>query len=192
MLLQVETFFNLSKYAVAFLGAFFEGPIVMIGGGFLLRTGQFEFWPLYLSLVSGDFLADLGWYGVGRFAARKMIDRFGKFFNITPEIIEKIEKRFKNHQDKILIISKVTMGFGFALATLLVSGILHVPFKRYAFINLVGGFIWTGFLLCVGFFFGNIYTILPSQFKFSFVVLLIFTVLFLFRIINKYLVKKDL
>ena len=192
MLSSIGTFLVFSKYAVVFIGTIVEGPVVMLVGGFLLRTGLFTFWTLYFYLVLGDFVADLGWYGVGRFGARKLINKFGKFLNITPEIIEKIEERFKNHQNKILIISKLTMGFGFALATLLVAGILRVSFKRYTLINLVGGFIWTGFLICMGFFFGNIFVVIPPQFKFLFVIFIIFVVIYSLRAINKYLIKKDL
>ena len=80
---------NFSKYALVFIGCIVEGPIVMITSGFLYRLGQFDILPLYLCLMAGDFVADVAWYIVGRFAARKLINRFGKFFNITPEIDRK-------------------------------------------------------------------------------------------------------
>ncbi|MCL5775236.1 MAG: VTT domain-containing protein, partial [Patescibacteria group bacterium] len=143
-------FFNFSKYAIVFILCIVEGPVVMITSGFLYRLGQFELAPLYFSLMAGDFVADIGWYGVGRYGAKPILHKFGKFLNITPEIIEKIEKRFKTYQNKILFISKITMGFGFALATLIVAGMLRVEFKKYVLLNLFGGFVWTAFLLLLG------------------------------------------
>ena len=189
---QLYSFFNFSKYALVFIGCIVEGPIVMLTSGFLYRLGQFEIVPLYFSLIGGDFVADLGWYAVGRFGARKLINRFGKFLNITPEIIAKIEKRFKVYQDKILFISKITMGFGFALATLIVAGMLHVPFKRYAMLNFLGGFIWTAFLLIVGYFFGNVYSSLPPSAKVVFVLIAIVVVVYGLWAINRYLVKTEI
>jgi membrane protein DedA with SNARE-associated domain len=183
---------NFSKYALVFLGCIVEGPIVMITSGFLYRLGQFDLLPLYLSLMAGDFVADVGWYMVGRFGARKLINRFGKFFNITPEIILKIEKRYKTYQDKILFISKITMGFGFALATLIVAGMLHVPFKRYAWLNFLGGFIWTAFLLALGFFFGNLYFAVAGPLKAGFIIFAILVVVFGLWAINRYLVKTEI
>src|SRR4051812_33199865 len=112
---QLLGFLSFSRYALVFVGCIVEGPIVMVTSGFLLRAAQFQLVPLYFTLMAGDFAADLGWYAVGRFGARKLINRFGHWFNITPEIITKIEKRFHTYQDKILFISKITMGFGFAL-----------------------------------------------------------------------------
>ena len=96
---QLYSFFSFSKYALVFIGCIVEGPVVMLTSGFLYRLGQFEIFPLYLSLMSGDFVADIGWYAVGRFGASGLINRFGGFLNITPEIINKIEKRFKESQN---------------------------------------------------------------------------------------------
>ncbi len=189
---QLLGFVSFSRYAIVFVGCIVEGPIVMITSGFLLRAAQFQILPLYLSLMAGDFTADLGWYAVGRFGARTLIDRFGHYFNLTPLIITKVEHRFKRYQDKILFISKITMGFGFALATLIVAGMLHVPFKRYAALNFLGGFIWTAFLMLLGFFFGNVYYMLAGPLRAIFVALLIIVVIYGLWAINRYLIKQEL
>jgi membrane-associated protein len=192
MLHQIETFLNLSKYALVFVGCIVEGPIVMVTSGFFLRTGQFDLLPLYFSLVSGDFVADIGWYAVGRFGVRSTLNKIISFFKITPEILIKIEGRFKKHQDKILIISKLTMGFGFALATLIVAGMLRVSFKRYVYLNLIGGFIWTGFLVAIGFFLGNVYATLNSTLKIIFIIIVACVIMYGIRFINNYLKKKEI
>lgn len=188
---QLLDFLSFSRYLLVFVGCIVEGPVVMVTSGFLLRAAQFQLIPLYFTLMAGDFTADLGWYVVGRFGARKLINRFGHYFNITPEIIEKIQKRFHTYQDKILFISKITMGFGFALATLIVAGMLHVPFKRYALLNFLGGFIWTAFLLLVGYFFGNIYYSLVGPLRTVFIIFAAIVVIFGLWAINRYLIKKE-
>ncbi len=163
----------------------------MLTSGFLYRLGQFELLPLYLTLMAGDFVADVGWYAIGRFGGWPLVRKFGKFFNITPEIIEKIEKRFKTYQNWILFISKITMGFGFALATLIVAGILRVDFKKYALFNLLGGFVWTATLLTVGYFFANAYTYVPGSLKLLFIGIIILFVSLSLWAINRYLVKTE-
>ncbi len=186
---NIVAWFEASKYILLFLGAFFEGPAVMIGAGFLYQQGQFNFFQMYLCLVAGDFTADVVWYVVGRFGARSLINNYGKFFNITPEIITKVEARFKAYQDLILWISKLTMGFGFSLATLLTAGMLKVNFKKYAFINIVGGIIWVFVLVFVGFFFGNVYGLVANEFKWLFVVGLAILIYFALKIVNRFLVN---
>jgi membrane-associated protein len=183
---------NSSKYILLFLGAAVEGPVVMMTGGFLYKIGQFSFLPMYLALVFGDFAADIVWYCIGRFATRHTIFKYGKIVNLTPETLEKIEDRFRKYHQNILIISKLTMGLGFATVVLTVAGIFKVPFKRYAVINLVGGVVWVAFLVTVGYFFGNIYASIsgPEKFVFAIVVFLIF--IFGIRFANEYLMKKEI
>jgi membrane protein DedA with SNARE-associated domain len=174
------------KYLVVFLLSFVEGPIAMVASAMFYRLGAFSFFPLYFTLVLGDFTSDIGWYFVGKYGARKFVDRWGKYFSITPEAVEKLEKLFEKHDDKILFISKITMGFGFALATLMAAGMAKVPLKRYAFYNFVGGFIWTGILMSVGYFFGHVYTLLDKGFKTAFLVFVVVFVLAAFYGLGKY------
>lgn len=181
-----------SRYVLLFFGTILEGPVVMLGAGFLFRLGQFDLLPMYLALLAGDFAADIGWYAVGYHGAAPLVNRFGKYLNITPEVIAKIEERFKKHQNKILIISKLTMGFGFALATLIVAGILRVDFKKYVALNLFGGFIWTALLITLGYFFGNVYTLLAGPFKIAFVCVTAIIVVVGLYGINRYLAKKEI
>ncbi len=184
--------FEASKYILLFVGSFFEGPAVMIGAGFLYQQGQFNFIQMYSCLVLGDFTADVFWYLVGRFGARKLINRYGGFFNITPEIIDKVEARFKAYQDLILWISKLTMGFGFSLATLLTAGMLKVKFQKYASINIIGGIVWVFILVFVGYFFGNVYGLIANQFKWLFIVGLALLVYFALKTVNRFLVNAKL
>jgi len=176
----VVSFVATYRYPFAFFSVVVEGPIAMVGSGMLYRLGQFDFLPLYIALVSGDLVADMFWYSVGRYAAEPFIRRFGRFFGVTKDVFEKMEEVFRKHDTKILFISKLTMGFGFALATLVAAGAVRVPFKKYFILNLFGGFIWTGFLIFVGFFFGQLYSQIADSFKVAFlgVVALIAVVLF--------------
>ncbi len=160
-------------YAALFVGAFLEGPVVMMTGGFLLRLGQVTFVPLYLSLVLGDFLSDVVWYLAGYALARPFLLRWGSWLGITPDAIAKIEPIFKHYSLRILVISKLTMGFGLATATLATAGMLRVSFVRYAIVNLVCGFMWSFLMLLIGYFFGNVFDFIPSQFQILFVVMML-------------------
>ncbi|MEK7575252.1 MAG: DedA family protein [Patescibacteria group bacterium] len=162
-------FIGAYRYPVAFLGSLIEGPLAMVGGGMLVRLGEFDFIPLYLTLLLGDLTADILWYFVGRKAANPFIKRFGKFFGITQVAFEKMERVFLKHDTKILFISKVTMGLGFALATLMAAGAVKVPFKKFFILNAAGGVVWVAFLISVGYFFGDVYLKIADSFKVIFV-----------------------
>ena len=142
-----------------------EGPIVMVLCGFLLRFGTFDLLPLYASLTIADLIGDIGWYCVGRFWGHPFITRFGHFFSITETTLNKATKLFNKYHNRILFISKITMGFGFALVTLITAGVAKVPFKKYLLFNVSGQLIWTAVLLSIGFLFGNVYTSIDKGFR---------------------------
>ena len=177
------------RYVIIFPLAVVEGPILMFVCGFLLHRGYFDLLPLYLTLVLGDFAADLGWYAVGYWGAKPFIQRFGRYFSLSLKSVEKIEQLFEKHHDKILFISKITMGFGFAIATLVAAGMAKVPFKKYALYNFLGGFIWTGLLLALGYFFGDLYSALSKGFRELSVFAAIVIVLALLIGFNKFMRK---
>ncbi|MDD5318933.1 MAG: DedA family protein [Candidatus Pacebacteria bacterium] len=186
---NIELWIDSSKYFLLFWGAFLEGPVVMISGGFLYQIGQLNFFQMYIALVAGDFVADIMWYLVGFYGGNKVVTKYGSFFNITPEIVEKVKLRFHTYQTSILLVSKLTMGFGFSLATLITAGTLRIPFKKYAIINLLAGFIWVLFLVAIGFFFGNVYSLITRPLKIAFICLAIVVVIVVLRTVNRYLVN---
>ncbi|HUC88694.1 MAG TPA: DedA family protein [Candidatus Paceibacterota bacterium] len=190
MIHNLIIFLESSKYILLFLGAFFEGPVFMISGGFLWHIGQFKFFPMYMALVFGDFSADVMWYWVGYIGARPLVFKYGKYLGITPEIIDKVEQEFKKYHEKILIFSKLTMGFGFALAILIFSGIAKISFKKYAAINLIGGFVWVSFLITVGYIFGDVYGLIPASLKYIFILIMLVAVFLLLRKLKIYLAKR--
>ena len=140
---------------------------------------------MYVALVAGDFTADIGWYMVGYLGAAPFIEKHGARFNITPEIIERVTARFKKHEDTILWISKLTMGFGFALATILVAGMMKTSPKKFALIYLLGGLVWTLFLIAVGYFLGNFYGMLIGPLRIVFWCAMIIIVTIVLRYINR-------
>lgn len=167
-----------------------EGPIVMVLCGFLLRFGTFDLIPLYGALTLADLIGDIVWYCVGRFWGIPFVKRFGKFFSITERTLERVSALFHKHHNKILFISKITMGFGFALVTLITAGLSKVPFKKYLLFNVSGQLVWTAILLGVGYSFGHIYTSIDKGFRdVAFVALIIIAIVAIYGF-GKYISKR--
>lgn len=145
------------KYPAVFISASFEGPVTMAAVGFLFKLGYFALWPAYIALLLGDLAGDIGWYLLGKHGAHRFVRRFGKYFDLTEEKIQNIAPLFRKHEGKILFLSKMTMGFGFAVAILFTAGMSRVPLKKFIFLNILGGLPWTALVLFLGYTFGNIY-----------------------------------
>jgi membrane protein DedA with SNARE-associated domain len=134
-----------------------EGPMLSVLCGILIKAGLFDFWPVYMALMVGDLIGDTIWYEIGRHLGHPFIARFGKYFGITEEKIARATEIFHKHKNRILLISKITNGFGLALVTLVTAGMVRIPFRRYIALNFIGQFVWTGILIAAGYFFGNLY-----------------------------------
>jgi membrane-associated protein len=149
-------------YVVIIVIAIVEGPILSVLFGVIIKSGAFPFWPVYLALMAGDVIGDAGWYYIGRNFGMRFVNRFGKYFSLTEEKIDKVTKIFHKYHDKILIVSKLTSGFGFAIVTLMVAGMVRIKFPKYMIINFIGQFVWTGFLIAVGYFLSSLYNTIDS------------------------------
>ena len=141
-------------YILFFIGAIMEGPILTVASGFLLRQGFFSFWFLFLALATGDLVGDIGWYYIGYFLVEPALKKHGKFFSLTPEILEKIKSIFQKRHSVILFVSKITMGFGMCLATLMAAGASRIPLFAYLFYNTLGEIIYITILMSLGYYVG--------------------------------------
>ena len=189
ILTPILVFLESSKYILIFLGSFTEGAFVMMTGGVLWHAGQTEFWPTYAALFAGDILSDIMWYFVGFFGARRLINRWGKTIRLTPAIVEKIERRFHRYRLSILIISKVTNGYGTGAGTILMAGMLRVPFVAFLLISIFGGGVWVFMIMFIGYYFGNVLELVPPGFKIVTVIAGIVVAFLLIRYINRRFAK---
>jgi membrane-associated protein len=177
------------KYPLVFLGTIIEGPVLMIASGFLYRTGVFDIEPLFIALVLGDLAGDIMWYYLGMFVAAPILKRHGKFLSVTPEKFDKICSLFQRHPKSIIFFSKVTMGFGMAIGTLVAAGATRVPIKTYLFFNALGELVFVSMLLVVGYFFGEIYTKVDNAFKSEYVIIAAIVAVILITLYSKFIKK---
>jgi membrane-associated protein len=157
-LIKLSTEHAFWVYLIIILTASAEGPILSILGGVLVRFGYFPFVPLYAAVMFGDLLGDTAWYWIGRKFGHGFIRKFGKYVSITEERVHKVLRIFHKYSTRILIISKITNGFGLSLATLITAGMAKIPFIQYLAFNLIGQFVWSGMLIGVGYYFSHLYT----------------------------------
>ncbi|MCX6762717.1 MAG: DedA family protein [Candidatus Moranbacteria bacterium] len=171
--MAIEVFLLTFRYPAIFAGSFIEGPAVMVLTGFLLRLGYFHPMPAFILLLLGDLVGDFMWYGLGYFKMHQTVKKVGKYFDVTDKIIEKVNKKFRHHEGKILFGSKLTTGFGFSVAIMLAAGMARVPLKKFAALCISGSMIWTAALMAIGYFFGNVYVHLEKGFRIVFIATLL-------------------
>ncbi len=158
------------KYILLFIGIVVEGPILMVASGILIHAGFFDGFTAFWVIVFGDLVGDIVWYYIGYYFAEPLIRNYGKFIKVSPEIFERAKKLFNQYHVKILLISKLTIGFGMSLATLMAAGATKVSLKKYITLNFLGELILVGILLSLGYFFGQLYNTIADTMKIYFTV----------------------
>lgn len=132
-------------------------PTVGMLTGALARLGYFDVVALYTVLLVTAVLGDVAWYWIGAWWGEGFVKRFGRFVSITPSHVKKVKEIFNRYHPSILLVSKITNGFGLALVTLFTAGLTRVPFWRFVGFNIIGEAMWSAMILAVGYFFSDAY-----------------------------------
>lgn len=179
------------KYPSLYVGAIIEGPVLTMAAGLLIKLKMMGFWPAYVALVLGDLSGDFVWYWIGYSWAHPFVRRFGRFVSIDEALLERIKHIFHRYHEKILFVSKITMGFGFAIGILMVAGMVRVPLRKFAIFNAMGQCIWTAMLISIGYFFGQFYVVVDEGFKTVSLLAFFITVIVLLGGVGNYLRKRN-
>jgi membrane protein DedA with SNARE-associated domain len=89
-----------------------------------------------------------------------MMRRHGHFLSLTPERLERVKNLFSRHHEKILLISKATLGFGTSVGTLVIlltAGVSRVSLRKFIILNAAGEVILLSIMLTLGYVFGQFY-----------------------------------
>lgn len=145
------------KYALLVPLGFIEGHIVSLIVGFLARSNSIN--PFFggLCIAAGNLLGDVVLYWLGYHHGKKATTWVGSHIGLTEQSIDRGHDLLRTHKMWILLISKLTNGFGFAMGILFSAGAARIKFRSFMFWNLIGELLWTGLLISTGYFFGELY-----------------------------------
>jgi membrane-associated protein len=141
--------------ASPFFGIFVPGAIVIFFAGFLAKMKLLSFgWVLGLA-ITGAVLGDLGGYLFGRYFGKEFLHKYGKWFLIKKEYIEKSCEIANNHVGKSLVIGRLNPLT--RPAAPFIVGANKVNFWKFMFYNIIGGVLWGLIFVSIGYFFGANY-----------------------------------
>ena len=132
-----------------------EGPIVTLIAAFMASMGVFNIYIIFILSILGDILGDVIFYGIGHRWGMLFVRKAGKYIGITENLVLKMEKFFNGHGGKTIVAVKSTTGL--CWATFIAAGIVKMPFWKFVGYSLLGGIVWSSFLVFMGYFFGNLY-----------------------------------
>ena len=157
-------------YFGMFLGMVLEAVIIIIPsevilatGGILAGRGIFSFWMAFLVGLVGSVFCAIIIYLIGYFGGRSFVKKYGKFFFMKEEDIEKCDIWFERYGPLAAFLTR-----NFPIVRTLISlpmGISKVNFPRFVLFTTLGSIPWTFAFVYVGYALGNNWIILNNFVK---------------------------
>lgn len=132
-----------------------EGPIATIISAMLASLGAFNVFVVLAFSIAGDMIGDILLYGAGYKWGMGFVKGFGSKMGITENVVLKMENYFQKHGGKTIFAVKSTTGL--CWATFAAAGIVKMDFKKFVKYSFLGGIVWSGFLVAMGYFYGYLW-----------------------------------
>jgi membrane protein DedA with SNARE-associated domain len=126
--------------------------IVMIPAGYLIHQGVFDWfvvWPVsILGTIGGAYFN----YLIARHLGRRLFLRYGKYFLMNAEKLTKIEAFFTKHGAFSMFIGRLIPGVRHFIS--FPAGLAMMDLRLFLFFTALGGGLWMGILLVLGYYIG--------------------------------------
>lgn len=154
--------------ATPLLGSFVPGHALVILAGFLSNLGILNIQAVLIVSVLGAILGDIVGYKLGKKFGYSVLTRFGKYFFLHEEHLQKTRAILDKHTGKALILGRFNPITRALMPFLAGASGLHI--KKFWLFNIIGGICWTFVSIGIGYLFGASYE-LVSQYigKFIFI-----------------------
>lgn len=152
---QIFEFLSHYGYTIMLPLMIIEGPVVTIIASMLASLGAFNVFVVLILSMVGDIVGDIILYGLGYKYGMGFVRRIGKYIGITENLVLRMEKYFNNHGGKTIFAVKSTTGL--CWATFTAAGIVKMDFKKFVKYSFLGGVVWSGFLVAMGYFYGYLW-----------------------------------
>ena len=186
-------------YIGMFLGMVLEAVIIIIPSELILATGGilaankiFTFWGSFLVGLFGSVFCAVLLYAMGYFGGRPFIEKYGKYFFMKKEDLDKADTWFAKYG-----LWGAFLGRNFPIVRTLISiplGLTRVSFWKFLLYTTLGSIPWTFAFVYVGFALGNNWVLLKnytSKLKVPIrILLLLLIVSFLYKKIKAFYVKR--
>jgi len=131
--------------------------VIMPSAGFAASKGQLLLSGVIIAGSIGSLVAAALLYWVGRKIPNQSIfnwvDRYGKYLFIKSEDVKKALDWFEKYGHRVVFFGRMVPAVRSLIS--IPAGMSHMPFWKFMLYSGVGTIIWTTFLACVGYYFGN-------------------------------------
>ena len=183
-------------YLGMFFGMVLEAIIIIIPselilatGGILASKGYFTFLGAFFTGLIGSVFCAIVIYFMGYFGGEVFIDKYGKYFFMKREDIEKSDSWFMKYG-----LLSALIGRNFPIVRTLISlpiGITKQSFPKFVLYTTIGSIPWTFLFVYFGYQLGENWIVFNSYIEYLKIPIRIFLVFLLFLFLIKYYKKKN-
>ena len=141
--------------------------IIMPSAGYSASQGQLLLVGVIIAGCIGSLLAAAILYWIGyKFnhdSIFRFVDRYGKYLFIKSNDVKKSLDWFEHYGHRIVFFGRMIPAVRSLIS--IPAGMSHMPFWKFMFYSSLGTIIWTTFLACVGFYFGENQALMQNIFS---------------------------
>ncbi len=130
----------------------FPSEIVMIPAGYLAYKGEMNLYLAVLAGIVGSITGALFNYYLALHFGRKFILKYGRYFFISEQTLNKLELFFKNHGELSTFNGRLIPGIRQLIS--LPAGLARMNIPKFIFYSGLGAGIWVIVLVALGYFLG--------------------------------------
>jgi membrane protein DedA with SNARE-associated domain len=130
------------------------GETILLLASFLaFSREELELSYIIVVAVCAATLGDNLGFAIGYRGGRPLLDRYQKFFRISPATIERGERLFEQYGAITIFFARFIFGLRVIAGPL--AGVLRMQWKRFAIFNFLGALLWVSVISLVGYHFGK-------------------------------------
>lgn len=149
----------------------FPSEIIMIPAGYLAFKGEMNLYAVVLVGILGSVAGALFNYYLAMHFGRKFILKYGKYFFIKEETLDKLEAFFTKHGELSTFNGRLIPGIRQLIS--LPAGLARMNIGRFSLYSALGAGIWVVVLVALGYLLGSNEELISEYLKTATVIALI-------------------
>ncbi len=168
----------------------FPSEIIMIPAGYLAFKGEMNVYMVVLIGILGSVGGALFNYYLAMYFGRKFILKYGKYFFIKEETLDKLEAFFIKHGELSTFNGRLIPGIRQLIS--LPAGLAQMNVVKFSFYSALGAGIWVVVLVALGYLLGSNEELISEYLKTATVIALISVVLITIFYIVRHKRRKEI
>ncbi|MEA3523388.1 MAG: DedA family protein [Campylobacterota bacterium] len=164
MLAEMAQWFVELIFEMGYLGVFalmaiessfipFPSEIVLVPAGYLASKGEMDFTLIFIAALGGSMVGAFVNYFGALWIGRAILERYGKYFFIKTETLEKMENYFEAHGHISTFTGRLIPGIRQLIS--IPAGLSRMNLKVFSFYTALGAGLWSLILIVLGYAMGE-------------------------------------